>query len=403
MKRLHIAVITLLGNGHVYPVLPLCAELVKRGHRVSYVTDAHYSPLISEAGGQPVVFKSNSLDKEVANKIEKAFRMQCDDVELWPLLRLGQKYQLAFAESMLLQVQPFYGAEPPDLILYDIYATGGRLLAHWVNCPAIRVSAHFAQYEHYFIRENGVFKSPPGAAEYRNDLDSFLLSHGIQTTHNLWHEEKLNIHLIPREFQYCKEYFDDRFCFAGALLNRPFKPRWKNKSAARPIILISDLSGLRDVNLKANSFLRILIESLAGIDLHCILSIGDHVDTHLLEGLPENFEVNRNASHLEILPHAALSICHGGMLSTLEAIYNGVPVLAIPSHFLAEEVAYRTVEIGAGRCISRSALTVETIRDTVQEMLQDISLHRRVAEIQDLFRRSGGSQLAANLIENSVL
>jgi len=402
VEGFHIAVVTLLGNGHVYPVLPLCSELVKRGHDVTYVTSSHYSSQIADVGARPVIFGYRPPSAELKNQVRKTIGLKCDDVRLWPVLRSYQKHQFSIAEHLLSEVKSFYEANPPDLILYDAYAIGGRLLAHRLNCKAVRISPHFAQYKRYFIRQNGVFEDPPGAEGYRDDLDSFLLSHGIRTANNLWYVERLNIHFIPREFQYCKSYFDDRFCFVGALLDRPFTPAWKNTSAGRPIVLISDLSGLLDTNINSASYYRLLIESLSDGELHCVLSIGDSFDPSLLGQLPDHFQINRSASHLEILPHATISVCHGGMLSTLEALYNGVPVLSIPSDTGTEEVSYRNVELGGGRKLARDTLTADVIRKTINEMLNDASLRCRVTEMQHMFKRSGGAQLAADQIESSV-
>jgi MGT family glycosyltransferase len=304
---------------------------------------------------------------------------------------------------MLLQVQTFYEQNPPDLILYDIYAVGGRLFANKLNRPAVRMSPHFAQYKSYLMRQNGVFETPLGAEGYRNDLNSFLASHGIRTPDNLWHVEKLNIHFIPREFQYCENHFDDRFSFVGALLDRAVTPTWQNTSSGRPIVLISGMSGLLDMSANSLSYYKLLIESLSDTELHCILSIGDSFDPRLLGQLPDHFEINQSASHLEILPHAAISVCHGGMLSTLEALYNGVPVLSIPNRSGTEdEVASRNVELGGGRKLVRDTVTAEGIRETITEMLHGASLRCRVAKMQDMFRKSGGARLAADQIELSA-
>ncbi len=349
MKRLHIAFVTLLGNGHVYPVLPLCAELVKCGHYVTFVTSDHYSRCVADIGATPVIIKYSPPDEELVRKLQAIYHFKCEDVELWRLFRSLQSYQLDFAVSVVAQIHRFYEANPPNLILYDPYAVAGRLLAHRLNCPAVRVSPHFAQYETYVIRDGGVFKTPLASMDYRADLDSFLQSQGIETENNLWYTEDLNIHLIPRAFQYCESHFDSRFCFAGAHLNRKFTPVWKNASDGRPIILISDFSGLRDSFTSSGGFYMPLMDALSGEGFHCILSVGDDFDLHLRRPLPRHFEINRSASHLEILPSVSLLICHGGMLSTLEALYNGVPVLAIPNYIGAEEVAFRTEELGVGR------------------------------------------------------
>jgi len=375
---------------------------VKRGHYVTYVTGDHYARQIAEVGAVPVLFSYSPPDKGLAEEIRNALSSTCGDAGYWKMARSFQVYEFACAEKMLDQVHTFYKKNAPDVILYDPFMIGARILARRLDCAVIRISPHFAQYERFVLRQHGVFRNPEGVLECRRDLDSFLLNHGITTTDNFWHVEKLNIQFIPREFQYCNDYFDERFCFVGALLDRPFKQVWKINGKGRPIVLISDLSGLRDAYINADSYYKLFIESLSDSACHCILSIGDSIDPHSLGTLPENFEINQRASHLEILPHAALSVCHGGMLSTLEALYNGVPVLAIPLTPGTEDVAYRTAELGLGIQLSRSALTTDKVRETVEGMLFDTGLQTRVKETQEVFRRSGGVKMAADRIEASL-
>jgi UDP:flavonoid glycosyltransferase YjiC (YdhE family) len=43
---MHLAFVSIPAYGHVNPTLPLVAELVARGHRVTYFTSADFEPLI---------------------------------------------------------------------------------------------------------------------------------------------------------------------------------------------------------------------------------------------------------------------------------------------------------------------------------------------------------------------
>jgi len=350
-----------------------------------------------------VVFRCIPLNRELQDEVKNSRLLSCNDPAWWKFARAFQVYRFAFAEEILAQLLPFYQEKVPDVILYDHDMFVGRILARRLNCAAIQISAHFAQYRKFLVRENGVFRTPEAAFEYSRGLDSFLSTHGITTSDNASHIESLNIHLIPREFQYGDGFFDERFCFVGALLNRPFNQTWVNNSNGRPLILISDMSGLRYAWEHSNSFYRLFIDALSDAECHCILSVGDDFDEHALGSLPENFEINQCASHLEILPHAALSVCHGGMLSTLEALYNGVPVLALPVHPGTEEVSYRTAELGLGIQMLRSNLTVEKARVAVEAILSDTLLRTRVKEIQRVFEKSGGAQLAADRIERFIV
>jgi hypothetical protein len=59
------------------------------------------------------------------------------------------------------------------------------------------------------------------------------------------------------------------------------------------------------------------------------------------ELVPHNFEINREVFNCEILPFTNVMVCQGSMGSTLESLYHGVPVVAMPSQPYNSEVSYR--------------------------------------------------------------
>jgi MGT family glycosyltransferase len=298
------------------------------------------------------------------------------------------------------QVEQFYKDNAPDVVLYDRENIVGRIMAVRLHIPAVQMSAHFAYYDGFAMRRNGIFENPDLIVEWSDDLDAFLSTYEINSKGSIWHIEELNIHFIPVEFQPHADWFDNRFCFVGALLNRQFRPTWTDKSNGRPVILISGISLFSDARADNSGYFRMLADALAELPYWCILSIGN--DEFSYE-LPSNFELNKCASHLEILPHAALSICHGGMTTTLEAIYYGVPVLMIPPDDACGEVAYRAEELGLGVRLAKDRCSMEDLRETTISMLQDRSLLERVRYMRDVFRRSGGAGLASNRIEDYLV
>jgi MGT family glycosyltransferase len=261
------------------------------------------------------------------------------------------------------------------------------------------ILAHFAYPGRSRFWQNGTCENPDGLVSYGAKLDSLLAEHNIRTGDNLWHLEKLNLHLIPREFQYRAEAFDERFYFSGSLAQRPFESTWRPRRAGQPLVLISGYSGLPETKSSDITYFKLFIEALADAACDGVLSIGEGVPAAALGRLPANFEVNQRTSHLEILPHASLFVCHGGMGSSLEALNNGVPVLAIPNSPYTEEVSHRVKELRVGAVLLRRNLCVDSVRETVLQMLRDSCLHERAGELQQMFSRSGGATAVAQRIE----
>ena len=397
MTRPHIAVLTLMGNGHIYPILPLCSELTIRGYRVTYPTNGMFARKIVETGAEPVVYDGTQMSEEEAAELSSKLRFPCGHETWFDISALSRAKTFECVEETVSEIQKRYQEDIPDLVIYDRSCIAGRILASLWGSRVVQVFPHFASYRRFYFRNKDTFITPEPLLRYALTLDSFLAAHGIKTKDNLFHTENVNIVLLPKEFQYRSEAFDERFHFVGALL-APLARR-KRVGNGNKLVFISGLSALREWTVRTESFFSLCVEALASNKCKCILSVGAEFSEGSLGPLPENFEINRHTSHLEILRYADLSISHGGMLTTLEALYSGVPVLAIPPHPGCEEVTYRTVELGLGRRIDKDEATVDAIRGSVEQILVDEALSYRVSEAAKTFNSYAGVTMAANAVE----
>jgi MGT family glycosyltransferase len=394
MKPRHIAVFTHLGNAHVYPVLGLCSELVGRGHRVTFATNARYAPEVKKTGAEPVIFRDAKLENVDSFLNPSPFY----DQNFWTIYgSIIGPLHLIIAASALPQIEGFYRDNPPDLILDDRLFHLGRMLAARLECPAIQVNPHFAPYGKTFVRENGIFTNPAPMLAFSDVLDSFLHAYGIKESDNLWHVSDLNICFIPREFQAHGESFDERFCFVGPCLNRPTRTEWRNNSSGRPIVLIS--GSQVDSSL---FYLRAMIDAFSGSDYFVVLSPGADIPDDAFGPLPDNFEINRHAYNFQILPHAALAVSQGGTGTVMESLYHGVPILVVPRMPVHAETGYRVAELRLGGYLPENIMSLDTIRESVAQILGDAGLASRIARMQQIVKNSGGAELAANRIEQFI-
>lgn len=92
-----------------------------------------------------------------------------------------------------------------------------------------------------------------------------------------------------------------------------------------------------------------------------------------LPGKPANVKLAKWLPQQDILahPNIKLFISHGGLLSTTETIYHGVPVLAIP--LLADQKlnARLIVNGGFGAALSYGELNEESFRDGINQVLNN--------------------------------
>lgn len=390
MNGCHIAIFPLMGKPHIYPFLGLCPELVRRGYRVTLVTDELHAKLVPPAGAEPIIVdKWSEIVLAVAGSTVDGW--SANDPR-WLELIGGVVYpwMLNSAALTVYQLDKFYKENRPDLIIYDLGAYAGRILAKRLHAPAI-------QYYYDFIYHNGRYGgyNSESIDRFSKLLDSFLWAYGFKEKNSFWHSEDLNLCPLPMEFQFDADLIDSRrFCFAGPFLDRPFIPMWKNRSGGKRIILISAISGSTDAN-----YFNIIIDALSGSQHYVILSVGEHFPISKLKALPENFEINRYASHLEILPHTDLHLYSGGISGTLEGFYFGVPLIALPSYIGNYQIAKRVAELGFGLNLPLHAMTSEMIRENIEKVLQDDAFLGRVKQMQQVIRSSGGSVMAVDRIE----
>jgi len=91
------------------------------------------------------------------------------------------------------------------------------------------------------------------------------------------------------------------------------------------------------------------------------------------------------------------------MGSTLEAVYNGVPLLLIPKTVFCDEVAYRAEELGLGWRISNDELSVANIRSAIGRILGEGSFLCRAESMRDRLRSSKDAKFLADKVEESFL
>jgi MGT family glycosyltransferase len=125
------------------------------------------------------------------------------------------------------------------------------------------------------------------------------------------------------------------------------------------------------------------------------MSIGEKVKLADLGEIPQNFIVKNYVPQIEVLKHTKLFITHGGMNSTNEALYYGVPLVVIPQGADQPIIGGQVAKIGAGITLQMQSLTANQLREAADHVLNEPSFHQAIATIREVFQKSGGSRQAA--------
>ncbi|MDE8672777.1 nucleotide disphospho-sugar-binding domain-containing protein [Priestia aryabhattai] len=109
------------------------------------------------------------------------------------------------------------------------------------------------------------------------------------------------------------------------------------------------------------------LEAFQEIQATVILSVGKHTDISQFKDIPSNFIIRNYVPQLEILEQADVFITHGGMNSTSEGLYFGVPPVVMPVVGDQLIVANRIEELGASLQLNRQELDATTLRNETKQ------------------------------------
>jgi MGT family glycosyltransferase len=395
MKK-HLAFVNAPAPGHVNPTLPLVEELVRRGHRISYATGSSMLGRVEAAGADPVALPSELPTPPPT-------------VDFTPeTLALMLEHFLADAQQTFPRMIEQFEHDRPDAVCYDMLTFTGRMLANKLGLPAIALVPNFAANENFSLQDKFMPDSfdleHPKLVEFRKRMQDFAEQYGVTVDPRPMGgtPAALNLVFIPKQFQLAAETFDERFRFLGPSIGAREHEQWQPARPDTPVLFIS----LGTAFNNRPDFYRMCFEAFGdnGPDptWQVAMSVGDHVDSAELGQAPANFDVRASFPQPAVLQHARVFLSHTGMNSTMESLYYGVPLVAVPQMPEQFANASRTEELGLGRRLLTEEITAEQLRTTADEVAGNEEIRAHVVEMQRLVRDSGGAVAGADALEEHL-
>ncbi len=147
-----------------------------------------------------------------------------------------------------------------------------------------------------------------------------------------------------------------------------------------------------------NRLVRVALEALAEEPVRVVATTNRIIPSRPI-AVPGNAVLLEWVSYSQVIPEAALVVCHGGHGTVARSLASGVPVLLSPAVGDMNETAARVTWSGVGAAVPWRLCRPETIRWAARKVLRDPGFASRAREIAAWDADNDGAARGAELVE----
>ena len=390
---MNIAFVSLGAFGHINPTLALVTELVKQGVRVTYFTTEAFRNIIEPTGAKFVAVPSWMAENDKHNDGEK----KEDDggvAAAVPFLFLNEAG--AYIDTILDTLHD----DKPDAIVHDFAGIAGTIAADNLNVPNVMLYTSYPSNDSYSVAAG--FESCPADHPLRKAAAGIAAGYAekygcrVMTVKEIFDGHgDFNLVMMQKKLVPNYESFDDSFVFTGVQIGkRTAFGSWKAPDNGKPLLY----SSLGTAFNNWPEYYPILFDAVRDLDINVFAALGS-IDPASLKDIPANVEVGQMVPQLDILSQASVFITHAGMGGTGEAIYYGVPMIAIPQMEEQAITARQIEKLGLGVAfLDKSAITSEALKTAIQKLLTEPSYKAAAEQFSADMKTLGGAKASAEAL-----
>ena len=380
------------GHGHVNPTIGLVKELMAKGDEIVYICADIFRDKLEKVGAEFVGYSGETFIRFNSNEgNDNAMTMAMKFIEINKItLELAMKQTGNF-----------------DYLVVDNFIyVDNRIIKKFNIKKVIGSITTFALNQELTMNLFGNFNSDKTLLDGFKSLKGELDKLGVELTQNpildVINKDKADLKIVftSKYYQPFAEDFDETFEFVGpSITNRHELENFKIENPDNKKLIFASLGTVANENL---NFYKNCFEALGSRDdLIVVMSIGNRINIEDLGPIPDNFKVFNYVPQLRLLKKVDLFITHGGMNSSSEGLYNGVPLIVVPQFGDQPLVARRVAELGAGIALIDNR-TSSSIESAVNTILTNKSYKDNAEKIGESLKSCGGYKKAADIIHKML-
>ena len=387
---MHIAFVSLGAFGHVNPTLALVTQLVQKGVRVTYFSTENFKTIVEPTGAKFVAVPS-WMAQQVGQQEGGADENVAATV---PFLFLNE------AGSYIDPILEVLKTDKPDAIVHDFAGIAGTIAADALKVPNVMLYTSYPSNDSYSVAAG--FENVPADYPLRKAADEiaegYVQKYGCRkmTVKEIFDGHgDFNLVMMQKRLVPNNETFGDDFVFTGVQIGkRTAFGSWKAPDNGKPLLY----SSLGTAFNNWPEYYPILFDAVRDLDINVFAALGS-IDPASLKDIPANVEVGQMVPQLDILSQASVFITHAGMGGTGEAIYYGVPMIAIPQMEEQAITARQIEKLGLGCAfLDKNAITSESLKAAILKLLTEPSYKATAEEFSQDMKRLGGAVASADAL-----